>query len=164
MPSPCGPNSICKQINNHAVCTCLPNFIGSPPTCRPECIVSSECQQDRACINQRCSDPCPGTCGLNARCQVLNHNPICSCTPGFTGDPFVRCLKQQSKKFFFFYSLNISHFFKLSLLFLSSLLREEINSVTYFILWNFREQFVFFRLVCISPFEIKFLSVFVDKK
>lgn len=43
-------------------------------------------------------DPCPGTCGFNARCQVINHNPICSCNPGYNGDPFVRCNLETSKK------------------------------------------------------------------
>lgn len=100
-PSPCGPNSQCREINGHAVCSCLTGFIGSPPSCRPECMVSSDCPQDRACLKQKCVDPCPGTCGLNARCQVVNHNPICSCSPGFSGDPFVRCLKIESKGFFF---------------------------------------------------------------
>lgn len=36
-------------------------------------------------------DPCPGTCGLGARCVVINHNPICSCPPGQEGDPFNKC-------------------------------------------------------------------------
>ncbi|KAJ9598210.1 hypothetical protein L9F63_011093, partial [Diploptera punctata] len=92
LPSPCGPNSICRIVNNHAVCSCQPGCLGSPPTCRPECMVSSDCSQNRACINQKCQDPCPGTCGFNALCQVVNHNPVCSCAPGFTGDPFTRCL------------------------------------------------------------------------
>lgn len=65
--------------------------------CRPECMTSSECALDKACINTKCQDPCPGTCGINARCQVVNHNPICSCSVGFTGDPFVRCLPEESK-------------------------------------------------------------------
>lgn len=94
-PSPCGPNSQCRDINGYAVCSCQVGYIGTPPACRPECVVSSECSQDRACINQKCSDPCPGTCGINARCVVVNHNPICSCNPGHTGDPFIRCLKQE---------------------------------------------------------------------
>lgn len=94
IPSPCGPYSQCRVINNHAVCSCQNNYIGTPPACRPECMVSSECAQDKACVNQKCVDPCPGTCGLNARCQVVNHNPICSCSPGYTGDPFVRCLHE----------------------------------------------------------------------
>jgi len=97
-PSPCGPNSQCRAVNGYAVCSCLANFVGSPPACRPECVVSSECPQNQACINQRCGDPCPGTCGTNARCQVVNHNPICSCPPGNTGDPFVRCVPEQRKQ------------------------------------------------------------------
>nr|CAD7617395.1 unnamed protein product [Timema genevievae] len=72
IPSPCGPNSQCRQVNGQAVCSCLPTYIGSPPGCRPECVVSSECLQNRACVNQKCIDPCPGTCGLNARCE--HHN------------------------------------------------------------------------------------------
>lgn len=94
-PSPCGQNSQCKEINGQSVCSCLPNFIGSPPTCRPECIISSECALTQACINQKCRDPCPGTCGINAKCQVVNHNPICSCPTFYTGDPFTRCFEQR---------------------------------------------------------------------
>lgn len=90
-PSPCGPNSQCRTINNQAVCSCVVGYIGSPPTCRPECITSSECSLNKACVNQKCIDPCPGTCGLSAICQVVNHNPICSCVAGQTGDPFTRC-------------------------------------------------------------------------
>lgn len=71
--------------------------MGTPPSCRPECASSSECSLDKACINQKCVDPCPGVCGRNARCQVTNHNPICSCSPGFRGDPFVQCLPEESK-------------------------------------------------------------------
>ena len=90
-PSPCGPNSQCRERNGQAICSCVPGFVGSPPTCRPECITSNECPQNEACNNQKCVDPCPGTCGINAKCQVLSHNPICSCPPRYTGDPFIRC-------------------------------------------------------------------------
>lgn len=98
IPSPCGPFSQCRPVNGHAVCSCVANYIGAPPNCKPECIVSSECTLDRSCINMKCKDPCPGTCGLNARCRVVNHNAICSCNPGFVGDPFVRCLKEDISK------------------------------------------------------------------
>lgn len=90
-PSPCGPNSQCRDVNNHAVCSCISGYVGSPPNCRPECVVSSDCPQNQACVNQRCRDPCPGTCGIDAICQVVNHNPICSCPPSYEGDPFIRC-------------------------------------------------------------------------
>lgn len=107
VPSPCGPYSVCRVVNEHAVCSCQSNYIGTPPACRPECMISAECPLNRACINTKCQDPCPGTCGLNSRCQVVNHNPICSCTPGFTGDPFTRCEKEERKQF---YKLN--YYFK----------------------------------------------------
>ena len=96
-PSPCGPNSQCKQVNNQAVCSCLPNYSGSPPGCRPECVVSSECPINKACVAQKCQDPCPGTCGVNSECNVINHSPICICKQGFTGDPFTRCYAIPSK-------------------------------------------------------------------
>jgi hypothetical protein len=100
-PSPCGPYSQCREINNHAVCSCQKDYTGTPPACRPECISSSECPQNLACVNLKCVDPCPNTCGINARCNVINHNPICSCTGGYTGDPFVRCVLEESKSFHF---------------------------------------------------------------
>lgn len=96
VPSPCGPYSQCRDVNEHAVCSCLVNYMGVPPACRPECTSSSDCDLDMACLNQRCVDPCPGTCGLNARCQVNNHNPVCSCALEYTGDPFQRCVRVES--------------------------------------------------------------------
>jgi hypothetical protein len=90
-PNPCGPNSICRAINEQAICSCLPEYFGSPPNCRPECVVNSDCPLDKACRNLRCEDPCPGTCAWNANCKVINHSPICSCKVGFTGDPFSGC-------------------------------------------------------------------------
>ena len=104
IPSPCGPNSQCRVINSHAVCSCVTGMIGAPPQCRPECVVSAECSQDRACVNQKCIDPCPGTCGANAQCKVINHNAICSCSPGFTGDPFIQCLVEKSENLTKIYS------------------------------------------------------------
>lgn len=91
-PNPCGPNSQCRQVNGQAVCSCLPSFIGSPPSCRPECTISAECPSNEACNNHKCINPCLGTCGYGARCEVVNHNPICSCPGGYTGDPFSRCI------------------------------------------------------------------------
>lgn len=103
LPSPCGPYSICRVQNDRPVCSCTAGYLGAPPNCRPECVVNSECPLDRACSNQKCVDPCPGTCGFNARCRVVNHNPICSCPSGYIGDPFSRCIVEESK-------LNIIHF------------------------------------------------------
>lgn len=79
------------MVSDHPVCTCRPFCLGWPPNCRPECIVSAECPQDLACIRNRCQNPCLGTCGLDARCQVVAHNPVCSCPDGYDGDPFLFC-------------------------------------------------------------------------
>lgn len=97
-PSPCGPNSQCREVNGQPVCSCLKEYIGSPPACRPECTSSSECPTDKACVNRKCVDPCPGVCGQNAQCQVRNHSPICSCNDGFTGDAFTRCFRIPPQK------------------------------------------------------------------
>lgn len=79
------------MISGNPACSCLPDYIGAPPSCRPECVLSAECQSHMACISQRCRDPCPGSCGTNAGCHVVNHLPICTCNVGHTGDPFTQC-------------------------------------------------------------------------
>jgi len=74
---------------------------GSPPSCRPECVSSSECELSKACKNNRCVDPCPeANCGINANCRVISHAPICSCKEKHQGDPFVRCYPEERKSFF----------------------------------------------------------------
>lgn len=91
-PSPCGSNSICRELNGAGSCTCLTDYFGDPYVgCRPECLVNDECPFDKACLGKKCLDPCPGSCGINAGCQVINHIPECSCLPGFTGDALQFC-------------------------------------------------------------------------
>lgn len=92
LPSPCGPNSVCEIKSNHPVCSCQPNYSGTPPYCRPECIISQECPSNQACINEKCVDPCKNACGSNAKCDVVNHTPLCSCLEGFKGDAFIGCV------------------------------------------------------------------------
>lgn len=92
IPSPCGPNSKCELIGSNTACACLPGYIGAPPQCRPECTINTECSSQLACINQKCRDPCQGSCGIDANCHVLNHLPICNCNDGYTGDPFIQCI------------------------------------------------------------------------
>lgn len=104
IPSPCGPNADCRVVGESAACSCLANYIGAPPNCRPECTINPECVHNRACMNQRCVDPCPGSCGSNAKCAVINHTPSCSCDVGYTGDPFQGCAPVQGKCFATYYS------------------------------------------------------------
>lgn len=95
LPSPCGSNAQCTERNGAGSCKCLPNYIGNPyEGCRPECTLNSDCASDTTCVNLKCIDPCPGTCGTNAECYVVNHTPICSCYPSYTGDPYRFCSPQ----------------------------------------------------------------------
>lgn len=94
-PSPCGRNAICQEQNGAGACTCLPDYVGDPyDGCRPECTLNSDCLTSLACVRNKCQNPCPGTCGQYAECQVTNHLPSCSCLPGYTGNPFQYCRPQ----------------------------------------------------------------------
>lgn len=91
MPSPCGGNSQCRVVDHRPVCSCLPGMLGAPPNCRPECLIHADCPNRLACIGSKCKDPCVGSCGFNALCNVVNHQPVCSCQQGYHGDPFSGC-------------------------------------------------------------------------
>ena len=91
-PSPCGFNADCTNLNGAARCSCLPNFFGDPySACERECTVNADCTRVEACKNFHCIDPCPGLCGANANCKVINHIPTCTCQEGYQGDPFTSC-------------------------------------------------------------------------
>lgn len=151
VPTPCGPYSNCKVVNDHGVCSCREGYVGTPPTCRPECVISTDCPQHQACIKQKCRDPCPGTCGVNARCQVINHNPICTCNAGFTGDPFVTCQLEQSKNI-----RKIINEAKLK----SSCFNFPVN-FDCFIIYNFLSYFFIFLFIYISFFSISAFLYFL---
>lgn len=123
VPSPCGPHSQCRVVGNTPACSCLPNYIGRAPNCRPECMISAECPANKACINERCSDPCIGACGVHTTCTVLNHNSVCQCVPGYTGDPFSSCTEILRCKI----SINILLLFYTSQIYSSS----SINSTLF---------------------------------
>lgn len=108
VPSPCGSYSECRDIGGTPSCSCLPTYMGSPPNCRPECIINSECRSDQACMNQKCRDPCIGSCGISARCNTVNHIPICICSEGYTGDPFNYCHVKPKPRMYTFFSVSIN--------------------------------------------------------
>lgn len=100
-PSPCGENTQCfSESNGIAKCVCIPPYIGNPYSggCRPECLMNSDCMSNLACLASHCRDPCPGVCGLNAQCSVVSHVPVCSCLPGYVGDPFQSCRLEPIKR------------------------------------------------------------------
>lgn len=91
-PSPCARSATCRVRNGNADCECLPGTFGNAfVECKPECTVNSDCARDKACVNTKCIDPCPGVCGYQAVCNVINHSPICSCPRDMIGDPFTEC-------------------------------------------------------------------------
>ena len=91
-PNPCGTNAQCKEQNGAINCVCPSDYIGDPySSCRPECIINTDCPRDQSCARNRCVDPCAGNCGANADCRVINHIPVCACKESFTGDPYGSC-------------------------------------------------------------------------
>lgn len=108
-PSPCGPNSQCLNVNGGPACSCLPTYIGGPPSCRPECTIHSECRSNQACIREKCQDPCPGLCGISAQCTVINHIPSCTCLDGYQGDAFTFCQLIPPRKWLFYWTTHL-HF------------------------------------------------------
>lgn len=118
----CGPNAEC--INGQ--CQCLPEYHGDPYfNCRPECVLSTDCDQNKACIRRKCVDPCVGVCGQNAICLVVNHIPMCSCVQGFSGNAFVGC---NPVKGTFIYVIHLFVFM------IVSMHRLTIYTITHFIL------------------------------
>lgn len=100
-PSPCGSNAVCDS----GTCSCMPEYFGDPYVgCKPECVLNSDCTRDKACIRNKCNDPCIGTCGTGAVCETINHIPMCSCPQGFLGSPFHYCNAIQGNKSFSLYT------------------------------------------------------------
>uniref|UniRef100_T1H2N8 EGF-like domain-containing protein n=1 Tax=Megaselia scalaris TaxID=36166 RepID=T1H2N8_MEGSC len=93
--NPCGPFSNCVVSGNVAICSCISSYIGAPPNCRPECIVNSDCPRNNICYNEKCVDPCPGSCGVNSICNVWNHEVSCECSDHMTGNPYISCHKME---------------------------------------------------------------------
>lgn len=137
-PSPCGPNAECREQPGAGACVCMTGYFGNPyEGCHPECIVNSDCPSNRACVRNKCIDPCPGTCATNADCQVVNHSPQCSCHPGYTGDPFNQCrLQRKYNNYYFLYIFKISNDVRLSSLFVFSTRKCSFKSLPTLALWS----------------------------
>ncbi|KAK9880681.1 hypothetical protein WA026_011917 [Henosepilachna vigintioctopunctata] len=78
----CGINSVCKIVNNQAVCLCIPGFTGNPS------IRCSKIEPVKVCPINRC--------GPNTRCFIIRNKTVCKCLPNFVGDPWKGCRKQCS--------------------------------------------------------------------
>ncbi|CAH8483045.1 unnamed protein product [Schistosoma haematobium] len=79
---------------NQAFCQCLPGYRGDGVShCENPC---SKCRRNEICENGICIasgvDLCEGIqCGEQAFCQ----DGACVCTPGYTGDPVVKCYEER---------------------------------------------------------------------
>ncbi len=97
-PDPCGPYSQKRERSGYCSCSCLPNYKGTPPNCRPECEIDPDCPQNRACRDLKCVDPCGyEECGRNADCRASQHQAKCECRRGFVGDPRKGCVKEKGE-------------------------------------------------------------------
>ncbi|VEN60882.1 unnamed protein product, partial [Callosobruchus maculatus] len=96
---PCARNAECYGQNHRAACRCPQGLEGNPfERCdRVECHTDSECPNNRACIQQRCVDPCSSianpACARNAICYAQNHAAGCICPPHLPeGNPLSFCV------------------------------------------------------------------------
>lgn len=108
-PNPCDPSASCDTYGNQfAICDpCFGSNGINNPACRPECVLSTDCAFDKACLRNKCVDPCPGSCGVNAECSVYLHDPICRCVNGFEGNPYEHCKPTTQRKLFLVFKLNV---------------------------------------------------------
>lgn len=102
-PSPCGPQAICSvNYEGQPLCACPEGSTGNPHgnegCLSRECEVDDECSPDKACIGYTCRDPCPGACGLNTKCHIESHRPVCVCEDGLIGNPLICCIPPESQK------------------------------------------------------------------
>ncbi|XP_047739046.1 uncharacterized protein LOC108675679 isoform X4 [Hyalella azteca] len=94
---PCARNAFCIVRDHVPQCTCPPGYTGDPKIAcslqiagpRETCTRDTDCSDDMACLDGVCYSPCQ--CGKDATCHVLNHRPVCSCAPGYIGDPNTEC-------------------------------------------------------------------------
>ncbi|KAK7798963.1 hypothetical protein U0070_014594, partial [Myodes glareolus] len=75
--SPCGPNSVCKNLPGRSQCSCISGF--SPPTGKSWILGSSDhflCKDIDECLKS-------GICPANSNCSNSVGSYKCTCQPGF---------------------------------------------------------------------------------
>lgn len=98
-PKICIANAKCIPVAHKATCQCPEKTReDSNGACVPiECSDSNDCAMNKICVDAKCEDPCafPSVCGQNAECTPANHQAVCSCKSGSTGDPHLGCIAVQ---------------------------------------------------------------------
>uniref|UniRef100_H2YFF2 Uncharacterized protein n=1 Tax=Ciona savignyi TaxID=51511 RepID=H2YFF2_CIOSA len=109
---PCHSNAQCTNTVGSFTCACNTGYAGDGQACADinECSNPSACHAQATCTNSpgsfcQCNNgftgdgqscvplnPClPNPCGSNAVCRNVHYRAVCSCLPGFGGDPFIGC-------------------------------------------------------------------------
>lgn len=95
----CGRNAECSASDHQPICKCKEGFFGDPNDdrvgCQPiECQSNTDCASDKVCSEFKCQVACrvSNPCGENALCISDNHQSLCQCQPGFTGNPAKECV------------------------------------------------------------------------
>lgn len=59
---------------------------------QPGCRIDDECSDSDKCISGTCILACRvEQCGVNAQCLSKSHRAICTCAPGYEGNPHIEC-------------------------------------------------------------------------
>lgn len=81
------------------MCQCPPDTYTDPNgRCKAiihveqQCHIDSDCNTVEKCIKGSCIEACKvDICGINAQCKSLNHQALCTCPPGYVGNPHIEC-------------------------------------------------------------------------
>lgn len=99
----CTPDQECRVLDSiplrTIMCECPPDtIVDSNGRCvnivpiQPQCRTDNECSNEEKCVRANCIDACRvDNCGVNALCKSFNHQAICTCAPGYTGNAHYEC-------------------------------------------------------------------------
>lgn len=79
----CTSNSKCPEGH-----ICIRGF------CTAGCVSDNDCANEKTCSNSKCKNPCEknlSQCGKNAICRVSQHQAVCLCPDGYSGEPSKGC-------------------------------------------------------------------------
>ncbi|KAK0080812.1 hypothetical protein PV325_013287 [Microctonus aethiopoides] len=62
------------------------------------CTNNTQCLKTQYCLTEVCRNPCPGSCGIDASCHVINHTLSCICPDCYEGDAYEQCTPLQKKQ------------------------------------------------------------------